>query len=918
MFPNTAICAGLSGLGLLLLPRSGARGFRQGVIRILAVSVAFIGGLSLFQHISGVNLGIDTLLFDPLKRPWGQRAAASPMRMGPPASISFLILGAAMYLATAGPRARRFASALATLPVAIASLSLIGYWFGSDQLYTIVHLTGIAFQTSTVVAALGVGMLASIPEHGLVALVSRDDAGGMLVRRLLLPIIVLPLVVGWLRLLGQQAGYYDTAFGVAMVLLTTIGMLLGLLTWTALGISRAAEASRQSQSELEEVLRRDIADRKQAETVLREREQRYELVLLGAEAAIWDWDVPNRRVMYSPRWKQLRGFSDDELTDSENEWSTRIHPEDYDRVMAAVQAHFEGRTAIFHEEYRVRRKDGHWVWILDRGIARRDESGQVVRMAGSETDITEQKRAENELRQAEERMRSVVDHVVDGIITIDEHGAIESFNPAAEKLFGYRRGEVIGRNVKHLMPEPFHSQHDDYLQSYLTTGQAKIIGIGREVVGRRNDGSTFPMELAVSTFQIGSQRFFTGIVRDVTDRKQLEDELRLRVEELAERDQRKNEFLATLAHELRNPLAPIRNALQILRMSPPGSDTGPLQDIMERQVNHMVRLVDDLLEVSRITSGKIELRPEPVDLAGVLHSAVETSKPLMEACGHRFTLSLPAEPLPVVADPVRLSQVVANLLNNAAKYTEPGGKIWLSACRNNGDVAISVRDTGMGISPAMLPQLFRMFAQSDRDHKRAQGGLGIGLALAKSLVEMQGGWIEARSEGEGCGAEFVVHLPLREAGPATRLQGLATDRPPEAVSAGSRVLVVDDNHDAAGSLAILLRIMGNDVRTAGDGPAALAAIASFQPSVVLLDLGMPGMSGYEVAERIQNLPAGKQCVLVALTGWGQEEDRRRTQEAGFKYHLVKPVEFETIQSLLTELRALTPSRSGREDSCATA
>jgi CheY-like chemotaxis protein/nitrogen-specific signal transduction histidine kinase len=405
------------------------------------------------------------------------------------------------------------------------------------------------------------------------------------------------------------------------------------------------------------------------------------------------------------------------------------------------------------------------------------------------------------------------------------------------------------------------------------------------------------MELAVSAFHIGPQRFFTGIVRDITERKRLEDELRLRLEELAENDQRKNEFLATLAHELRNPLAPIRNALQILHMTPAGSDTIPLHQIMERQVTHMVRLVDDLLEVSRITSGKIELRPEPVDLAGVLHSAVETSKPLLEACGHSFTISIPAEPIPLVADPVRLSQVVANLLNNAAKYTEAGGKIWLSASRNNGEVAISVRDTGVGIPPEMLPQLFRMFAQADRDHKRAQGGLGIGLALAKNLVEMQGGRIEARSEGEGCGAEFVVHLPLGAPGPAPHPEA-PSERPEMDASLGSRVLIVDDNHDAAASLALLLRHWGHDVRTANDGHAAIATVESFQPSVVLLDLGMPGMSGYEVAERIQGMPAGKTCVLVALTGWGQEEDRRRTRDAGFHHHLVKPVDFGAIQTLL--------------------
>jgi PAS domain S-box-containing protein len=1005
MFPNTAVCACLCGAALLVLSTNATNQQSRSTVRILALFVALVGGLTLFQHLSGLNLGIDTLLFD---RPWGQRAAAAPMRMGPPASTSFLLLGAGLLLATCTPAARRLASALGTLPIAISALSLIGYWFGADQLYTLVHLTAIAVQTSSIIAVLGIGLMAAVPEQGIVSLLCRDDAGGMLFRRLLLPIIAIPLLLGWLRLVGEQAGLYDGGFGLSVLLLTMIIMLLALLAVTASSISRAAQATKKSRNQLEAVLQQapvaigvldasgnltmandlmrhyapnvrpaqeqeqsgrwqavdaqaqavspldwvcatvlrgnqaedtnffyttkdgrelvvragatalqdetgnvvgaittvvDVTDRMQVEQVLREREQRYELVLVGAEAAIWDWDVPQKRVLYSPRWKQLRGLADHEVGDSEEEWSKRIHAEDRDRVLAAVKAHFQRCTPVFAEEYRAQHKDGHWVWVLNRGIARWDAAGQVVRMAGSETDITERKRAEEELRNAEERMRSVVDHVVDGIVTIDEYGNVESFNPAAEKLFGYRQGELIGQNVKLLMPEPYHSQHDGYLRNYLTTGQAKIIGIGREVVGQRKDGSTFPMELAVSEFQIGQRRFFTGIVRNITERKQLEDQLRRQVEELADSDRRKNEFLATLAHELRNPLAPIRNSLNILRLTTPGDlGTSRVQEMMERQVNHMVRLVDDLLEVGRITSGKIELRKERVEIAAVLRSALETSKPLIETSGHQLGVSLPTEPLSVEADPVRLSQVVANLLNNAAKYTEPGGEIWLAAVRENGHVSISVRDTGVGISAAMLPQLFRMFAQADKDHKRSQGGLGIGLALAKSLIEMHGGEIDAHSGGEGCGSEFVIRLPLSEE-QLPVIEAPMSEPVESNASTRSRVLVVDDNRDAAASLAVLLKMLGNEVATADDGPAALEAIQSFRPSVVLLDLGMPGMSGFEVVERARTTAAGRQSVLVALTGWGQEDDRRRTREAGFQHHLVKPVDIAALQKLLAEVQA---------------
>jgi CheY-like chemotaxis protein/two-component sensor histidine kinase len=309
------------------------------------------------------------------------------------------------------------------------------------------------------------------------------------------------------------------------------------------------------------------------------------------------------------------------------------------------------------------------------------------------------------------------------------------------------------------------------------------------------------------------------------------------------------------------------------------------------------------LDVARITSGKIELRTERIEIAAVLRSALETSKPLIEASGHQLNVALPAEPLSVDADSVRLSQVVANLLNNAAKYTELGGQIWLSAVRENGDVSISVRDTGEGISAEALPRIFRMFGQADKDHKRSQGGLGIGLALAKSLVEMHGGCIDVHSEGVGRGSEFMIRLPLaKEQLPIVDAPALESlENVPTTIH--SRVLVVDDNQDAAASLAVLLRMLGNDVETANDGPAALEAIQSFRPSVVLLDLGMPGMSGFEVAQHAEALPAGRESILVALTGWGQEDDRRRTRDAGFQHHLVKPVDLSTLQALLADIQA---------------
>jgi PAS domain S-box-containing protein len=380
------------------------------------------------------------------------------------------------------------------------------------------------------------------------------------------------------------------------------------------------------------------------------------------------------------------------------------------------------------------------------------------------------------------------------------------------------------------------------------------------------------------------------------ERRQAEEQLR-------EADRRKDEFLATLAHELRNPLAPLRNGLHILQAA---GGTGPaarVHEMMERQVNHLVRLVDDLLEISRITRGKIELCKERVDLAAIVRSAVETSRPLVESAGHRLDLSLPPEPLTLEADAVRLAQVVANLLDNAAKFTDAGGQIWLSAQREGDSVTLSVRDTGIGIASDMLPHVFDMFTQADRSPGRAKDGLGIGLTLVRSLVQMHGGSVEARSEGLGKGSELIVRLPLAMEQPAP---GAGPEPRESPVLTARRILLIDDNRDAADSLALLLELLGAEVQAVYDGPSALAVLEACRPTAVLLDIGMPGMDGYEVARRIRQQPRLRDVPIIALTGWGQEEDRRRARDAGFDHHLIKPVDIEALQALLTSLESHDP------------
>jgi signal transduction histidine kinase len=390
----------------------------------------------------------------------------------------------------------------------------------------------------------------------------------------------------------------------------------------------------------------------------------------------------------------------------------------------------------------------------------------------------------------------------------------------------------------------------------------------------------------------------------LAQRKQLEQELQRRAEELAEADRRKDEFLAMLGHELRNPLAPILNAVQLLRLpSLADPELQRARDVIDRQVGQLARLVDDLLDVSRISRGKITLRKEPIDLALVLARAVETSRPLIEANRHTLTLGLLAQPVQVFADPTRLEQVFANLLNNAAKYTERGGSIELSSQRQGSEVVVCVRDTGFGIPAELLPHVFDLFRQADRTLDRAQGGLGIGLTLVKSLVGMHGGVVEAHSAGPGKGSEFVVRLPV-----SGQPEGEGGDKrgagPPSAVPKDSpclHVLVVDDNRDTAESLALLLRLWGHEVRTAHDGVSGLKAARSYRPQIVLLDIGLPGLDGYEVARQLRG-EFGRGMRLVAITGYGLEEDRRKAEQAGFDAHLVKPADLAVLQEQLSGSR----------------
>ena len=465
-----------------------------------------------------------------------------------------------------------------------------------------------------------------------------------------------------------------------------------------------------------------------------------------------------------------------------------------------------------------------------------------------------------------------------------------SWNKGAEHLFGYTAEEAIGKPVAMLIP-PDRQDEERLILARIRQGERVT---HYETLRQAKDGRLLDISLTISPIRddAGTIIGASKVARDIRAQKEAERALQ-------QADQRKDEFLALLAHELRNPLGPIRHAVKILRAKAPSpSELQWATSIIDRQAEHMSRLVDDLLDVSRITRGTIELRRERVDLAAVIKGAVEATGASIDKAGHRLTVSLPAEPLYVDSDQIRLIQVVGNLLDNASKYTDSGGRITISAERDGDAAVIRVRDNGIGIAPNQLPHIFDMFMQAGYALERSQGGLGVGLALVERLIHLHGGTVTAFSEGEGTGSEFTIRLPV-----AARVQERAPRAAPAPASLGEsnqhcRVLVVDDNQDSADSLAMLLRLMGHEVRTAHDGLEAVAAAAAFQPNVAILDIGLPKLNGYEVAKRVRALPKGKEVVLVALTGWGQDQHRRQSRDAGFDHHLTKPVEIEVLQQLL--------------------
>jgi PAS domain S-box-containing protein len=693
--PNAAVCVAMSGLALVMIAAE-----RRNVGAALGLVVATIAGSTLFQWISGISLGIDSLL--TFGRDWGSARVLAPGRMGPPSSISWTLLGIALVMSARLPTTSTLAvPSTALFTFGLSLLSITGHLYGAEALYTMPWATAIALQTATFIASVSAGVIALHPEHPPMHWLASRTTIGLVARRSVLAVVVIPIVLGWAILLGEGAGHFDAAFGTSLLVLMLIG-LLGVFLWRGLSL----------------LMRR--------ETQLRASEERVQLAIMAGAAATWDMDLRTRANVRSDSYYRLLGYDPAASRDlNQDFWTSLILPEDLPSMQEELERARTSRD-LFRSEFRMRRADGSVLWARAAGRFFYDPSGHPVRSVGVFVDVTDEKRA---------------------------------------------------------------------------------------------------------------------------------------IESLREADRRKDEFLAMLAHELRNPLAPVRNALSILKLK---SMASPEQQwargVIDRQIRQMTRLIDDLLDMSRIRSGKIELQCEHVDLARIVQSAVESSRPVIDQHGHELMITLPDQPVILRGDLVRLAQILCNLLNNAARYTP-------------------------------------------------RGGLGIGLTLVKQLVELHGGTVEARSEGKGKGCEFIVRLPSSARQQART--GATPIEAPEAVP--HRILIVDDNQDAAESLAMLLRMVGNHARTAHDGIEGVRAAAEYRPDVVLMDIGLPGMNGYDAARAIRREPWGRNMKLIALTGWGQETDRKLSSAAGFDRHLVKPVTFEAIVEAFSSLEP--ESADGIAEAC---
>jgi PAS domain S-box-containing protein len=625
-------------------------------------------------------------------------------------------------------------------------------------------------------------------------------------------------------------------------------------------------------------------------------EQRLQLLIEAVvDYGIFMLDPGGHIISWNSGAENLKGYSREEILGKH--FSIFYPPEAVATGWPQEELRLATLRGRFEDEGWRLRKDGSRFWANVIITALYGPMGELQGFAKITRDLSERRQHEEELRASEERFRLLVDSVRDyAIFMLDPEGVVQSWNVGAQAIHGYAASEIIGRHFRTFYPPQDADARMPEIELENARAHGRVENEGWRV---RKDGTLFWANVVVTSVYgpSGALLGFAKITRDMSERR--------RLEELEQSSRRMNEFLAMLAHELRNPLAPIRNAVTIMQLETLQSPVlRNCRDVIDRQLTHVTRLVDDLLDVGRLTTGKIKLRKELLRLSDIVGRSIETARPVMAARRHSFEVQQPPEPVYLHGDSTRLAQVLQNLLVNAARYTPEGGQIVLKVSVHGGFVDVAISDNGRGIASENLESIFQLFMQADTAMSSpSESGLGIGLTLARSLTELHGGTIAAHSPGLGAGSTFVVRLPIAQDAPAPTPDDGQDDQ-----AGGLRVLVVDDNRDSADSATDVLRLLGNRVETAYDGRSSVDIVRRFKPQVVLLDLAMPGLDGYETRKLLLGEEVAQDAYFVAMTGFGNEDDKRRTRAAGFDAHLTKPVELDALITLLTEARSRHASR----------